>query len=410
MKIDREWLAIVLGLALAGFGWKVGADLLALAGTLGACTAFLLWVWQRECLTGVSYRRTLSQHRAVFGEQVHLDVEFVNDKLLPLTWLHVSDTIAPGLTIHGDPSASVRDDDFPRIEHLLPLLPYARVRRRLTIECDRRGEHSFGPAQLRSGNPLGYRTGQTSMRDRSSLLVYPKLFQLTSTTLLSRVSLGDERSRLELLGDPSRPIGVRDYRVGDPIRHINWRATARSAGLLVRVFEPTSSLRVAVFADTQPPRRSRTESSNADVEEFCIALTASVVAELARRGVATGLYSSATVERQVIACGPSTSAAALPLMLEQLARCTAWSQHSISELLITEGARLGRGATTVLIAAQFSIRTLAAVAELRRRMPVTLIWVATDNGTRPPVGSADVQWEVNYRSDWKDIDVVELAR
>jgi uncharacterized protein (DUF58 family) len=409
MKVDREWQVVVLGLALAGVGWKVGANLLALAGTLGAFTAFLLWVWQRECLTGVSYHRTLSQHRAVFGEQVRLDVEFVNDKMLPLTWLHVADAIPPGLTIHGDPSASVRDDNFPRVQHLLPMLPYARVRRHMTIECDRRGEHTFGPAQIRSGNPLGYRMGQASMRERSNLLIYPKLFQLTSSAFASRVPLGDDRSRLELLGDPSRPIGVRDYRAGDPIRHVDWRASARSPGLLVRVFEPTSALRVAVFADTQPPPRSRTDASNADVEEFTIAVTASVVAELAGRGVPTGLYSSATVERQAIACGPSTSAGALPLMLEQLARCTAWSRYSISELLLTEGARLGRGASVVFVAAEVSVKALAALAELRRRMPVTLIWIATENGTRPPAGSADVQWEVNYRRDWKDVDVLELA-
>jgi hypothetical protein len=63
----------------------------------------------------------------------------------------------------------------------------------------------------------------------------------------------------------------------------------------------------------------------------------------------------------------------------------------------------------VFVAAEVSVKALAALAELRRRMPVTLIWIATENGTRPPAGSADVQWEVNYRRDWKDVDVLELA-
>ena len=260
---------------------------------------------------------------------------------------------------------------------------------------------------MRSGNPGGYRASYARVSDTTALLVYPKLFRLTSANPVSRVPLGDDRSRLELLGDPSRPVGVRDYRAGDPIRHIDWRASARSPGLLVRVFEPTTTLRVAVFADTRGANRVRSE---AGVEEFTVALTASVVAELTSRGVATGLYSSATVDGRAIASPPSASAAALPIMLELLARCSAWSRNQIGDLLLNEGTRLGRGASVVLIAADFPASTLAAVAELRRRLPVTLIWVANARGNPPPAGSGDMSWEVNYRDDWKSTEILELAR
>ena len=63
-SIATEWRAAAVAAALAGVGFGFQNTLLALAGTLGALTAVLLWVWQRESLTGVSYRRTLSQHRA----------------------------------------------------------------------------------------------------------------------------------------------------------------------------------------------------------------------------------------------------------------------------------------------------------------------------------------------------------
>src|ERR1700722_11281329 len=99
-RIDGEWWAVVAASAVAGVGWGVHAPLLALSGTLGAITALVLWVWQHECLTGVTYRRSLGQRRAVFGERVALDIELVNDKLLPLTWLHVADDIPQHLTIH----------------------------------------------------------------------------------------------------------------------------------------------------------------------------------------------------------------------------------------------------------------------------------------------------------------------
>src|SRR6266850_5911244 len=65
-------------------------------------------VWERYCLVGLGYRRSLGQTRAFFGEQISLTVEIVNAKPLPLAWLEVEDTVpGPGLTLmpaHVGPS------------------------------------------------------------------------------------------------------------------------------------------------------------------------------------------------------------------------------------------------------------------------------------------------------------------
>jgi uncharacterized protein (DUF58 family) len=406
-RIDGEWWAAAVALAIAGVGWGIHATLLALVGTLGAITAVVLWIWARECLTGVTYHRTLTQPRAVFGEEVGLDIEMVNDKLLPLTWLHVAEEVPPALAIRGGTVLPGRSGLYSELHQLLPMLPYQRVRRRFTIICNSRGEHSFGPTLLRSGNPVGYREKFARVRDSSHLLVYPKVFRLSYPTIASRMPLGDHRGPPDLLGDPSRPAGVREYRAGDPLRHVDWRATARSTSLLVRVLEPTSALRVAVFADLQfsPSRR---DGSNDEVSEFTIALTASVVADLLDRGVATGLYSSGTVRGRPIARNPTSSPTALPAMLELLARCSTWTRTSIAGVLIDQGRRL-RGASAVVIAADFPDSTLIGLAEIRRLLPVTAIWVS-GQGRRPPAELVDAGWEVSYCDDWKERDVVELAK
>ena len=296
MRIDGEWWAAAVALVMAGVGWGIHSTLLALAGTLGALTAVLLWVWVHECLTGVTYRRTLAQQRAVFGEEVAMDVEIVNDKLLPLTWLHVADEVPPALTVHGGTVLPGRSGLYSELHHLLPLLPYQRVRRRLTVVCNSRGAHTFGPTSLRSGNPVGYREQFARVRDCAELLVYPKVFRLAYPALVSRMPLGEHRALRDSLRDPSRPAGVREYRAGDPLRHVDWRATARSTALLVRVHEPTAALRVAVFSDLSIPR-SGEGGSDHEIAEFAIAVTASVVTDLSHRGAATGLYSSGDCPR-----------------------------------------------------------------------------------------------------------------
>ncbi len=407
MRIDGEWWAAAVALVMAGVGWGIHSTLLALAGTLGALTAVLLWVWVHECLTGVTYRRTLAQQRAVFGEEVAMDVEIVNDKLLPLTWLHVADEVPPALTVHGGTVLPGRSGLYSELHHLLPLLPYQRVRRRLTVVCNSRGAHTFGPTSLRSGNPVGYREQFARVRDCAELLVYPKVFRLAYPALVSRMPLGEHRALRDSLRDPSRPAGVREYRAGDPLRHVDWRATARSTALLVRVHEPTAALRVAVFSDLSIPRSGESGSDH-EIAEFAIAVTASVVTDLSHRGAATGLYSSGAVRGRPVARNPSTSPGALPSMLELLARCSTWTATSIGELLVREARRL-RGASAVVIAADYSDTTLVGLAELRRFLPVTAIWVITDRGRPPPDQLVDACWGVRYSDDWKERDVVELA-
>ena len=297
---DREWAIAGVGLALAATGWWVGSSLLAIGGLLASATIAALWVWQRQALSSVTYDRRLGRTHALFGEEVALEIEVVNDKLLPLTWLHVGDQVPAGLEIRG---ASVRIAANGRryeMHHLLPLLPYERVRRKMTVVCTNRGEHVFGPGVIESGDPVGLHRNERRIAGVERLLVYPKIFRLEMPPFVARLALGDRRGDPRLSGDPSRVAGVREYRQGDPLRHVDWRATARSTLLLVKEYEPTAALQMAVFADIRiPPGSGGPEGKEA--VEFVVSVTASIVADLVRRKIPTALYSSGAVSGHPIA-------------------------------------------------------------------------------------------------------------
>jgi uncharacterized protein (DUF58 family) len=408
-QVDNEIAATLVFLILAAVGWWALDSLpLAIAGALGCLTCLTLYIWQRHCLTGVSYQRRLGQTRAEFGEQVSLDLEILNDKVLPVTWLHIEDEVPATLPIRGGTITSW-SPVTSRLTNVLPVLPYQRVRRHLTISCRERGLHTFGGATLRSGDPVGLRTRSSRATPTQELLVFPKCFALPLTHVASRLVIGDLRAKLALLEDPSRIAGVREYRPGDPLRSIDWRATARGTALLVRQFEPSVSLRTALFLDYRVPGALFALPPENSQQEFAIAVGASLLTALAERGVAIGLFASGTIDGAPLALAPTGAPSQLPLLLEALARSTATQPPPFASTLATESRQLRPGTSVLVVASDYPDQTLEALADLRRRHAVTAVWISGGTGTPPPRGQVDALVRAEFTDDWRDKDVLELA-
>ncbi len=405
-RIDGEWRVAAAGAALAIVGWVVHGRYLAAAGVLVVLTSVLLWMWGRGSLAGVDYTRTMSRKRATFGEEVTLDIELVNDKCVPLTWVHVREQVPAALTIRG--GTVVPAGWRTELQIVVSMLPYQRVRRRLTVSCDRRGEHLFGPAELSSGTPLGTRQQTREVRNETTLLVYPKVVPLATALLAARVPIAERRVRRSLALDPTRVAGVRVYQPGDPVRHVDWRASARQGSLLVRVHEPATTLGVAMFVDLLPPARA-TVNVAPDITELVVSVAASVLSHLVGAGVPTGIFVNGTSRGRLVGVPTSGGGSSLPTMLEALARVTTVSAVPLERVLLEQAPRLGAGTSALIVASDFSGDTVAAVADLRRRAAVSAIWVSSDKGHSPDPGAVDALWEVPYDSGWKDRDVLELT-
>ncbi len=402
------WVLGVLGF-FAVLGWWQGALLVVVSALLAAGGLVLIGQWRRHCLGGVSYERQLGQHRALFGEEVSLVTTVTNDKLLPLSWLHVEDELSSQLTVRGGVVRAPHEVRHVLVQ-LMALMPYQQVTRHMTVVCDRRGEHRFGPVRLRSGDPVGWGSEVRSDDLADRLLVYPKVFPLVRLGAAARLPLGPDRAARLLLGDPSRVAGVRPYRPGDSLRHVDWRATARSREPLVRIHEPTASPRAAVFLDTRVPQLARGRSAPSELE-LTIAVAASVLSELHGRGVAIGLFSNGSVDGRPIALGPRSTPDALADALELLAKASPFSTRRFADVVAAESAHLPHGTSVIVVAADFPRATEVALSELRRRrVAVTTVGVLTDEGQAlPPAGLADVRFCTQHHEDWTGRDHLDLV-
>jgi uncharacterized protein (DUF58 family) len=366
----------LLGLLLAVALSARYAPLFLLALTL-LLAAGLSKLWERYCLTGLEYRRHLSQRQAAFGETVVLELEVVNRKLLPLAWLEIEDEIPRSLPPARGRVRSSHKVSRALISNLLALRPYERVRRRYEIRCETRGEHSFGPVRLRTGDLFGLVSRELELEPIDTLVVYPREVPLSRAGLPARQPLGSLAARSWLFDDPSRLIGVRDYRPEDGPRRIHWAASARTQRLQTKVYEPSTDHQLMILLNvTSAAGPDWRLSFDPDVLELAIMTAASIAAWGQARGQPVGFATNGLhrLARPPIRIEPSASAEHFARLRELLGRLLPLSYQRFEQLLAAEGRRLTYGTTAVVVAGGLSPPAAATLRSLRRRgHPVALI-------------------------------------
>jgi uncharacterized protein (DUF58 family) len=176
-------------------------------------------------------------------------------------WLQVDIEIEPlsrwssdlYLVPHRLPGAveSVPPDGVP----LPPALPGRKARVRLALHCPRRGVYPLRGYRLESDFPFGVLRSFRHFAHDSRLVVCPQYTPLARLELPTgrRYQPGGVALASET-GDSVEFVGSREFREGDNIRDIDWRATGRLDRLIVREYRQEYFLCVAVILDTHVPR------------------------------------------------------------------------------------------------------------------------------------------------------------
>jgi uncharacterized protein (DUF58 family) len=116
----------------------------------------------------------------------------------------------------------------------------------LELRAPARGYYRLGPARLSSGDLFGFNAVQREDEGFDSLIVYPRVYSLPDLGLPAERPFGELKGRERIFEDPGRISGLRDYRPGDPLRRIDWKASARRQELQSRVYEPSSTLHLLI--------------------------------------------------------------------------------------------------------------------------------------------------------------------
>ncbi|NUP67575.1 MAG: DUF58 domain-containing protein, partial [Nonomuraea sp.] len=129
----------------------------------------------------------------------------------------------------------------------------AGERRRIviTLAPTRRGDRSSVTVAVRSVGPLGLAARQGSHRSPWSVRVLPPfLSRKHLPSRLARLRELDGRHPALVRGQGTEFDSLREYVVGDDVRSIDWRATARRNDVVVRTWRPERDRRVLIVLDT----------------------------------------------------------------------------------------------------------------------------------------------------------------
>jgi uncharacterized protein (DUF58 family) len=405
VKLNRWW---VLALAAAvGAGIWLGQALLALAGMLGLLLVASQSIWRRYCLTGVEYERQLDRSHAFWGETVILSIRLSNRKILPLTWLRMEDRVPHELSVEGADVLPRGSSFFEFLTILRPMLPYEQVQIRYAVQCRHRGLFEFGPGRIESGDLFGYSRRSRNLDSVSRLIVYPKLFDLHLAPPDSRRIVGSQAVDRIILTDPSRTIGVRRYQAGDALRHVEWRASARCREPMVRVFEPTTDLALAIFLNFRVPGFGQDTYDPPELE-FAISLAASFSRWALTQRIAVGLFGDgARGPMRAIRLPISRSPDHLRHILETLAVATPFTNVSIGQVLAAEAPHLPFEASILLVTAALDEPLLAVLDDLRHR-PLTVLFVGAPGAPDLRIKGLDLI-TVPYEPSWQQLDRLHLA-
>ena len=154
-----------------------------------------------------------------------------------------------GRTLRGivadDPVADAETSGLPA-RFVLP--PHAEARVTYEIRPTRRGPRDLEAVHVRYTSMLGLLARQESAALPARVDVYPDVHAARSLELLRRQGRDDAKmGSLRVRGGDTEFERLRPYQVGDEIRHVDWRASARRDDPTVRQYQAESNQNV-VFA------------------------------------------------------------------------------------------------------------------------------------------------------------------
>jgi uncharacterized protein (DUF58 family) len=211
--------------------------------------------------------------------------------------------IAPSAPEYFDIESSVGSLQVKRREH-------AAIERRVVAK--RLGPSQWPPLRARCAGPLGLAWWPRQLACTTAVRVLPDLFRNAGE--VRGISAMGSSSGIDA-GTGAEVLRLRDYRIGDPPRVIDWKATVRADRLISREFSQDDGLQIVIAIDAG--RSSALRAGSLDRFGHYVNIAARLAQFAAQREDLVGLVLYA--DRPLAALAPSRGSSAVARLRTVLA-------------------------------------------------------------------------------------------
>lgn len=352
--------------------------------------------YRKHALDDLSLHVSFSKPIASFGEVVEVVEVAENNKKLPLPFVLLKFESPTSLEFLDMTNSTLSDLVYR--EDMLTMKPNSRHTRRIKVKCAKRGYYSFVRVNLTTSDILLMEKITRTFDNDANITILPELIPLPDLKTLMSITFSDVVQRRTLLTDPFSFAGIREYQPWDPMRSINWTATARAGDFMVNQNASTSTRQVSIFLNLEFYNIKESQA----LLEKAISLAYSYACELNNQGIPSQIFTNG---RDAIT-GSAVIDALAAENGDNLKRGLALARIDIgagvipfADLIDEYIQNTGANDYIVVISPKYDATFRPVLLDLKRKRP-SLLWVmpcyrtTTEVEMEPELRSNYMRWEV----------------
>ena len=211
-----------------------------------------------------------------------------NEKKKALPLLEAGFRLPKGLTFIE--SENMVESDYLYKRDIFSVLGNEQILRRYRVHCGHRGIYEPSQIYLKGFSPLSSRNFE--IKDDmccgkcEPFYVYAANVNVRDILRHTMSVLGEKETQRRLFEDPFSFASIRSYTPQDPMKTINWKATARTGELMVNTYNQSDSVKITLYLDVEDKRIVKEQK----LIEEAVAVAASLMRQLQKQNAETGLH------------------------------------------------------------------------------------------------------------------------
>ncbi len=251
---------------------------------LGVITAGLLWrlFYKIQWSKNIDVKLWFASGAVYAGQETKLYEVIENRKQMPVPVLEVRFRTRKELDFTDTENTNVSDYIYKR--DVFSILGRQKITREIPVKCTKRGKYKVSDAEITAYTLLYGRHYSKGIETPAELYVYPKMTDVSEIMSICEQMLGTIQCAKRLYEDPFAFRTIRGYTTDDPMKAVNWKASAKTGALMVNTFDSVQSRKAMVFLDVEDSGILKRE----DLVEESIAMAATIVRKLLRQSTEVG--------------------------------------------------------------------------------------------------------------------------